>query len=277
MNYSSRNVRLFPIDLLPLSKEQISNIINKINEKANCIYSWNEEGNYLDILYVSKNMANYFLNIESLLSAFHYWQICGDEGYTEDTIMGQSKFYESVGSQEMFDYYSTCYYQLDNIRVNGNDETIRPLLKKLLSKVFSLPIVINEYTFEQNTKMIYTASNDRLIFSEKYTENKEMKLEGYLVPDGGIISVLSNSSQKFGPNQANTFHHIRNEIMKDPTNAIRSIELEYKGIVVHEILWNPNESKWTTKTGDFWNNCADSEYVKFAEWYRNERAIANTV
>ncbi|QKX07469.1 hypothetical protein HN014_21960 [Aquimarina sp. TRL1] len=83
MNYTSRYVRLFPVNFQN-DEHELTSILEQINEISLCYYYWNSDHSYLDILYTSKHLIDYFLN-DSVLEKFHYWEIGADEGYDHDT------------------------------------------------------------------------------------------------------------------------------------------------------------------------------------------------
>ena len=270
MNYTSRYVRLFPINF-QLDDQEIDSILKEVNTISRCYYYWNSKFQHLDLLYTSKRPVDFFLN-EEVLKNFHYWEIGADEGYYHDTIMGRSKIYNTL--EKSFNYSSICYYQIDQIRFTGINDNFNNYISDLLYSPYGLQVNVKNNVYLRNEKIIYSATNDRWSTIDSLETNKNENLNNQLFNDGFILDMVSQ--YRFGEDRLNALQHVLKESKKKRNNCIKSIELINDGRTVHNFKWNEKLKKWTNLHGDFWSNCIDTEYIRFEEWYKNEK-IVNTV
>ncbi|MEM7374601.1 MAG: hypothetical protein AAF587_38770 [Bacteroidota bacterium] len=281
MNYTSYSVALFPADFRELSEAQIKKICARVREttlvNGPCLYSWNQAENCLHVLYVSKNVASCFYE-EDILADFHYWQISGDEGYANDRILGHSRFYRgsSLGEYvapnwkdlDYWEYASNCFYQVDNIRISGLNHDFPDLMQEIFSTEYEPKIETRNLVFEKRMKMVYLSCNDRLSIEDLGYENLEFDIPSHLFDGGGLHAFISNNS--YGRTQNEDFLQ---RIFVPDNSAVKSVELLFQERIVHQITWNPETKRWRRKSSDFWDNCMDSAYLRFSEWYRQQKAI----
>jgi len=283
MNYTSYSVNLFPINYQKLTTTEIETICQRVREttvlNGPCLYKWNDEENCLNVLYVAKRMASCFYQ-DKILDKFHYWQISGDEGYANDTILGQSRLYKGTSLGELnhsniekndyWEYASTCFYQANKIRITGFNNSFSDLIEDIFSREYEQKVKIENHQFERRLKMIYLSCNDRMSIENLGYETYEFNFKSELFNDGGLNRFISNKS--YGRDRNDDF--LKRLIIQSNTQ-IKSIELFFKERIVHKILWDSSLKSWKRFSADFWDNCIDSEYIIFSEWYKQKKAAAN--
>ncbi|MFC5044675.1 hypothetical protein ACFSTE_22525 [Aquimarina hainanensis] len=267
MNYTSRYVRLFPVNFQN-DEHELTSILEQINEISLCYYYWNSDHSYLDILYTSKHLIDYFLN-DSVLEKFHYWEIGADEGYDHDTITGRSKFYKTKVGQSVFNYSSISYYQADQIRFSGFSNDFKNYVKVIFKDAYEVAFNDTKNIYIRDEKLIYSATNDRWSTISSLDNNKNEDVENRLFKDGFILDLIEVS--RYGTERLNVLDFVFNEAQKNGNDFIKSIELMNNGRVVHKFSWNQEAKRWSSLHGDFWSNCIDTEYIRFIEWYKKEK------
>jgi len=283
MNYTSYSVNLFPINYQKLTIKEIEIICKKVREttvlNGPCLYKWDDKENCINILYVSKRMASCFFQ-EEILNDFHYWQISGDEGFANDTILGQSKSYKgtslgglfnpNIKNLDYWEYASTCFYQANKVRITGFRKSFSDLIENIFSREYEQEVKIENLQFEKRMKIIYLSCNDRMSIEDLGHETYEVDFKSELFNDGGLNKFISNKAYGSKPNE-NFLHRL----LVENNTEIESIELLFNERIVHQIKWDLTSNSWKRMTSDFWDNCIDSEYIKFSEWYKQKKAAAN--